>query len=105
MLRPPARLVLVVAAVALATSAAAKDPAEPNLFDKLLDAGAALTGPKRGFTRQESAQLWDGFLTNVAKRAAGDTPDRALRADFFTALIEGRFDVVSVLAAAGGAKA
>lgn len=92
--------------LALAGAALAKDDAKHGDFlDGVLDGAKKLMQPSRPATREEAAQLWDGFLTNVSKRAAGETADADLRGGFFAALVEGRFDVVSMLSSVGGDKA
>jgi hypothetical protein len=101
MRRPPARFCALLALCALAAPAHAKDPDKLSGF---LDTVKQLAQPEHPATREESAQIWDGFLTNVSKRAAGETHDGDLRGGFFAALVEGRFDVVSMLGSVGGAK-
>jgi hypothetical protein len=98
MLRPVPAFVLLIA---LAVPAQAKDPGKLGSF---LDSLKQLAQPDHPATREESAQIWDGFLTNVSKRAAGETRDGDLRGGFFAALVDGRFDIVSLLGSVGGAK-
>ena len=93
--------------LALALLLAFAVPAQAKDADKLggfFDAVKRLAQPSRPATREESAQIWDGFLTNVSKRAAGETDDGDLRSGFFAALVEGRFDIVAMLGSVGGAK-
>lgn len=45
--------------------------------------------------RSEAAQLWDGFVTTVVKRAAQDSATDDLRSDLLNALIGDRIDVLA----------
>jgi hypothetical protein len=93
------------ASLAFVAAAGARNGAQPGDFlDGVLGTVKKLSQPKRTATRRESAELWDSFLTHIVKQAASETPDPELRGGFFGALIEGRFDVVSVLSAVGGEK-
>ena len=76
-----------------------------SFFDGLLDQAKKFVQPSRRATREESTQLWDAFLTGVAKRAAGESADSELRGGFFSALVDGRFDVIAMLSSIGGATA
>ncbi|RIK99952.1 MAG: hypothetical protein DCC71_19620 [Proteobacteria bacterium] len=46
-------------------------------------------------SRDEAAQLWDGFLTSVVKRAAQDAATEELRADLLAALLGDRYAVLA----------
>lgn len=95
------RFAALVVLLALAAPAQAKDQGKLGGF---FDAVKQLTEPGTPPTREESAQIWDGFLTNVSKRAASETNDGDLRSGFFAALIDGRLDIVALLGSVGGAK-
>jgi hypothetical protein len=86
---------LVFALFVCADARAADKGKGGGMFDGLLDEAKKLLQPSRPATREESAQIQDGFLTGVAKRAAGETGDAELRSGFFSALVEGRFDVTA----------
>jgi len=51
-------------------------------------------------SRVRATELWDGFLTRVVKRSAGEASDDDLRTEFLFALLGGRHDGLSLLESA-----
>lgn len=93
----------VVALVAAGAPArAAEEGKGGRLLKGVLEGARILQEPGAPPTREESAELWDAFLTVVSKHAAQHSEDPELRHDFFGALLDGRFDVVGLLGAAVG---
>jgi hypothetical protein len=92
----------LVLAIASGPARAADEGKGGDFLKGVLEGARILTEPGPPPTREQSAELWDAFLTVVSKRAAQESEEPELRQDFFGALVQGRFDVVKLLGSDAG---